>query len=495
MTGVSLGLQESTNELRPGPELEHESSAASVLTSRGRPKTVLMIDYYFPPLAGAGAQRTPGFVRYLMPFGWQPIVMTVQSGDNYFYDPSLVDTIPDRVDVQRTLSFEPLRAARRFLTKPYIGSTRHASGLHQRTSLLGRNLRRLRGLENWLFFPDRHVGWTPFAIGRALRINQRVPIDLVYSTSTAITSHVIAYAVKKILGTPWVADFQDAWAERPGFAKRLFPSPLHAGMARRLEGLILRSADRVVVTADPLRETFERRSKEVSPGKVTVIPMGYDPADFNRAPGVRRRKFTFTHFGNFYAARSPVPFLEALGQCVQAHPDLGRDLDVLFLGTFDSVLRDLALAAVDRWGLSDIVHLEGAVCYEAGVRILKSSDVLVIIGDPGEWHRTAVPTKLYEYFAAGKPILALLPEGPAADILRAAGAGSLVPPHDIGAIRDTIWDFYRRGREGRLEFRASREVTERYAWPKLAGRLAAVFDAVLLAHVSRVARGQTNLVR
>jgi len=493
VTSVSPELQESTNELRPG--LEHGNTAASVLTSHGRPKTVLMIDYYFPPLGGAGVQRTPGFVRYLTPFGWQPIVMTVHSGDSYFYDPSLVDTIPEGIDVQRTLSFEPLRAARRFLTRPSTASMRQGPGLHQRTSSLGRSIRRLRGLEHWLFFPDRHVGWTPFAIGRALRINQRVPIDLVYSTSTAITSHVIAYAIKKILGTPWVADFQDGWAERPGFAKRLFPSPLHASMARRLEGLILRSADRVVVTAEPLRETFECRSKEVPPGKVTVIPMGYDPADFDRAPGVQRRKFTFTHFGHFYAARSPVPFLEALGQCVQAHPELGKDLDVLFLGTFDSVLRDLALGAMDRWGLRDIVHLEGAVSYEAGVRILKSSDVLVIIGDPGEWHRTAVPTKLYEYFAAGKPILALLPEGPAADILRAAGAGSLVPPHDIGAIRDTIWDFYRLGRDGRLELRASQEVTERYAWPKLTGRLAAVFDDVLLARGSAMAQGRTNLVR
>jgi len=440
-----------------------------------------MIDYYFPPLAGAGAQRTLGFVKHLAQFGWRPIILTVHSGDHNFYDASLLERIPKAVDVQRTASFEPLKVARRLFAKPYTESNRYGPGLHKRMGPLRRAVRRLRRLEDWLFFPDRSVGWLPFAVARALRISRGTNIDLVFSTSTAITSHVIAYLVKTILGKPWVADFQDAWAEHPTFAGRLFPSHFHASMARRLEGLILQNSDYVIVTADPLRQTFERRGGKARPRRVAVIPMGYEPAAFETIRPLQRPKFTITHFGNFYASRSPRPFLEGLGKCVRQHAGLAENLDVLFLGTFDPALRDLALNTIDRWGLHDVVHLEGAVPYESGLRLLMSSDVLLIIGDSSEWHRSAIPAKLFEYLGARKPILALLPDGPAAEVLREADAGLLVPPDDDGAIAAAIWDLYQHGRNGQLTFRMNQRVADRFAWSTLAGRLASTFDQAFAA--------------
>ncbi len=39
---------------------------------------VLMIAYYFPPMGGAGVQRTLKFAKYLPEFGWSPHVLTVR---------------------------------------------------------------------------------------------------------------------------------------------------------------------------------------------------------------------------------------------------------------------------------------------------------------------------------------------------------------------------------------------------------------------------------
>src|SRR5579859_4712984 len=81
-----------------------------------RGKTVLVVDYFFPPLAGAAVQRTLGFVRYLVRYGWEPIVLTVRSSDWNFYDASLLDRVPRCVKVERTASVEPLRFARRLFS-------------------------------------------------------------------------------------------------------------------------------------------------------------------------------------------------------------------------------------------------------------------------------------------------------------------------------------------------------------------------------------------
>ena len=43
---------------------------------------VLMIAYYFPPMGGAGVQRTLKFVKYLPEFGWQPHVLTVRDNES-----------------------------------------------------------------------------------------------------------------------------------------------------------------------------------------------------------------------------------------------------------------------------------------------------------------------------------------------------------------------------------------------------------------------------
>jgi glycosyltransferase involved in cell wall biosynthesis len=463
----------------------HISTEASALGKRV--KTVLVIDYFFPPLAGAAVQRTLGFVRYLARFGWQPIVLTVQAGDWNLHDTSLLEKIPESVDVLRTASIEPLRLARRIFTRASAEGNRYSSEPRFRVSALKESIRRLQGLERWVFFPDRRVGWVPFAVARTLRTSRSRAIDLVYSSSAAVSSHVIAYIVKKILGTAWVADFQDPWAE--GAASCLFPSPLHASLARRLEGSILRSADHVTVAADPIRRSFEGRNKQIPPGKVTLIPSGYDPAAFAGVRAVRRSKFTITHFGSFYAARSPEPFLEALGQCVQEHPQLSADLEVLFLGTFDPALRAVAVRTIDHWKLHDVVRLEGAVPHAVGVGLLVSSDVLAIIADPGQWARSTVPAKLYEYLAAKRPILALLPDGPAAELLLAAKGGLIVPPDDVRAIKEAIWTFYRRGKEGHLAFPADHSVVEQYTWSALAGRLASVFEEVL--HGEALTKGRS----
>jgi glycosyltransferase involved in cell wall biosynthesis len=468
--------------------LECMSVTDPVDSWRRRTKTVLVIDYFFPPLAGAGVQRTLGFVRYLTQFGWAPIVLTVQGGDTNFYDASLVEWIPSHVDVHRTASFEPIGLIRRLATKESLNGDRQITELHLGAGVFAPILRRLRQLEYWLLFPDRHVGWIPFAIARIPRIRRRCPVDLVFSISTSVTSHVVGYAAKKMLRVPWVAEFQDPWAD--GSATRLFPSAVHQNLARRLEAMILRNADHVTVTADPLRRSFEQRNGRGLAGKVTVIPSGYDPYAFDERLAVPRPRFCVTHCGSFYAARSPVPFLEALGRCVREHPCLAEDLEVRLLGIFDPALRALAVGVIERWGLRNVVRLEGAVSYTAGVRAVMSSDVLLLIADSGQWARSTVPAKLYEYLAARKPVLAMLPDGPAAELLRKTNAGVIVAPGDIQAIKRAIWDLYRRGKDGRLAAPVQNDLAEQYDWRTLAGRLAGVFDDVQFRRGAAKARSE-----
>jgi hypothetical protein len=67
-------------------------------------KRVLIIAYYFPPVAASGAMRPLGFCRNLPTFGWQPYVLTTSPECVYpahQVDEKLGERVPATVGVTR----------------------------------------------------------------------------------------------------------------------------------------------------------------------------------------------------------------------------------------------------------------------------------------------------------------------------------------------------------------------------------------------------------
>ena len=58
---------------------------------------------------------------------------------------------------------------------------------------------------------------------------------------------------------------------------------------------------------------------------------------------------------------------------------------------------------------------------------------------------------MFEYIAAGRPILAAVPpDGAAADLIRETGAGIVAAPDDVDALREALLELDRRFRSGGL---------------------------------------------
>jgi glycosyltransferase involved in cell wall biosynthesis len=432
-----------------------------------------MIDYFFPPMAGSGVQRTLGYVTHLEQFGWSPIVLTVRTGEHSSYDASLLRSIPSTVVVERTPSVEPVRFVKHLLRSlPRRGGTREANKAD--AAPVWRGASWTSRIDRWLLFPDRRIGWLPFALTRAAAVHRRATIDAIYSTSTYVTSHLIAYALNRFFGTPWVADFQDPWVES-------LVTRGHQKLGRRVERLILANADRVTFTTEPLRSLFERNHPTIPASKLTAIPMGFHPDAFTAIVPEPRSKFTITHFGSFYTDRSPRAFLEALAQCASSDSEFRRNVEVLFYGTFDAEVLRVTQALISTQNLTGIVRLEGTVPYKQGLTHLMSSDVLLLVTAPETGH-ALVPSKVYEYLAAGRPILALAPEGAVAQLIREANAGLIVGVDDVNGIRDSIATLYAKWSQGRLAFASDHRVAARYTWRRLSEQFASILDEALAAH-------------
>jgi glycosyltransferase involved in cell wall biosynthesis len=410
-------------------------------------------------------------MKYIREYGWSPFVLTVRGGDVPFDDPSLNGDIPANAFVYRTLSFEPVRFAKRMLRRRpvKVGPPYHLDSL--------------RRLIPWAF-PDRRIGWVPFAIATGMSVLRSHPIDIIYSTySDTISAHVVAYALKVFSGTPWVADFQDPWSEPYVSA---LPSPLHRSIARHIEQTVFKTADHVIFTTNAIRETYGQKYRPAARASaMSVIPNGFDPEHFQRPrPDAGGSSLRIVHFGVFWGSRSPGPFLMGLAHAIKTNRRLAADIEVAFVGGFEPRYRRLSYRLLAAYQLEQRVRLVDPVSYLDGVDMLAGADVLLLVLDNTGCGKYLIPCKLFDYLAAGKPILALAPEGETARILRAANAGTIVDPDDVSQIAGAIVRLHEQWREGSLRCAAVREYVQQFSYRETTKSFVSILNGIMEPQVT-----------
>lgn len=75
-------------------------------------KKVLIITYYWPPMGGGGVQRWLKTTKYLREFDWEPIIFTTENAEVSIHDESLLEDIPDGIEIIKVPIWEPFRLYR-----------------------------------------------------------------------------------------------------------------------------------------------------------------------------------------------------------------------------------------------------------------------------------------------------------------------------------------------------------------------------------------------
>ena len=127
--------------------------------SRKKMKNVLIIAHEFPPFAGSGVQRTLKFIKYLPLFGWNPIVLTVNSDGKMlkYQDTDFINENLTNIKIYKTKVLELYNLYRSFGGRKKQGSD--IFGLKERSSTTGK----LQHAFNTILIPDKKIGWYPFA--------------------------------------------------------------------------------------------------------------------------------------------------------------------------------------------------------------------------------------------------------------------------------------------------------------------------------------------
>ena len=145
-------------------------------------KNLLIISYCFPPTQEIGGLRPYLLAKYIKNFGYNPIIVTKYDSEEL--DKNFNIIITDKFIDSYNL-FQP-----KFTIKSNLLFTI---------------------IKDIISFPDYQYRWKNIcleAINKHVNLDN---IDIIYSTSSPITCHLIAKTLKRKLNIPWVADLRDLW--------------------------------------------------------------------------------------------------------------------------------------------------------------------------------------------------------------------------------------------------------------------------------------------
>ncbi len=427
-------------------------------------RRALFLSYYFPPLGGAGVQRTVKFVKHLPELGWDSAVVTGPTRTTVAWAPvdaTLAQEVPYGTLVRRIAAPPP---------PPGAAWRRRAT--------------------RWLRVPSAFSRWW---VEGATEAGRAVvgDADVIVASMSPFETAEAARRLARAGGVPWIADLRDPWALDEWLA---YPTGIHRRLEEhRMHGL-LRDADGIVLNTPEAASAVLARFPELSRRALATIPNGWDADDFRDAPP-RRTDAAFRIVYSGYAhttarrgrgalggatpglettARSHLYLLEALERLAGSRPELRERIELHIAGP---------APAREVEGRVQ-VHDHGYLDHADAIALVRSADLLFLpMHDlpPGIRTRT-VPGKTYEYLAAGRPILAALPDGDARDMLARLERVRLCRPRAVDCLANALAEATAVPRAPDVPVTPELMRYERRA---LAGDLVRFFDDVLSRHTSR----------
>lgn len=335
-------------------------------------KRILMVALDFPPCKSAGVQRTLKFAEYLLDFGWEPIILTVDESAHESIDNS--QPVPAKIkNVYRSFSYN---ASRDF-------------------SIKGKYLSIMKE-------PDRWWTWRFTAVPLGKQLIEKYQPDVIWSTYPVSTAHLIAYKLAQHSGVPWVADYRDPVQSR--YDSSVKPT---LNITQKIEAKVLNNAAKVVFTTQQASTLYQSLYPDLPLNKFHVIENGYDESNFQldvvkQGKALHTEKFTLLHSGAVYQnGRDPIEIFKALSKLKKAKKIDNTMFELVFRGIsgehYQPVLRSL--------DINDIVEFKPSISYMESLQEMMAADALLLIQGP--LFRNQIPGKLFEYIRSEQPILAL----------------------------------------------------------------------------------------
>lgn len=360
-------------------------------------KRLLVVAAHFPPSTVVGAQRPFRLVRRISESGWEARVLTMP--------PACQLCVGDGPEAE---------ALRPGLTKmvrcwsPWW----HAHHWNQPTRGWRRMpaaVRRVLAHFTWRLIPvDNAYPWALRAARVGARLVRRRQIDMIWATGPPLTALCLARRIAMRTGVPYVVDFRDVRrADAPA------TSPTQHGRFNEAEEEVLRDAAGITYVAPPQWDALVARHPSIAAKPRCLVYNWFEQSEADSLASFRFDYPTILHGGSLYGGQRRLgAFLQALRLLERQQGAVPAGLQLLQLSP--AGLCEHLLNEARATGVEDMIRIQPAVSRPEFLSMCRGADILLLVvghNDGATEHAGTIPGKLYDYFAAGRPILVVGPRG------------------------------------------------------------------------------------
>jgi glycosyltransferase involved in cell wall biosynthesis len=270
-------------------------------------------------------------------------------------------------------------------------------------------------------------------------------------------------------GLPVVYDAHEYYAElaRPrlhGVAGKLLYQ-----IIRTSEQLGARMASAVITVDDSLGEIYRKMNRRV------VIVGHYPPSDQAQQPSCAfsHPELRLIYVGRLSRDRGLLAYAEILGQLRQRDIPARLCLAGVFTPADEENAFWEAIGDLRAW-----VDFKGWVGYDQVPELLRSADAGLAILMPEPRYVAALPVKLFEYMAAGLPVVASqFPQ--IIQVVQSSACGSLIDPLNTSQAVETIVQWWQDPAAARQAGENGRQaILKTYNWERLVERIDGLYRAL-----------------
>jgi hypothetical protein len=397
---------------------------------------LLFVAFEFPPLGGAGVQRSLKFAKYLPENNINPVIVTIQKEGysslmaDHPIDQSLCNDLSPQLIIERvSCKLMPVNESK--LANWYrIFSSVVESYNHLWLDDLKKRI------------PDLITKYKPKAI---------------YISVPPFSMAPLWQRVLKGYDIPVILDFRDAWTQ---WCVSPNQSYFHYRAKLKMERSALTWSTAVICSTEQIKKDMLRVHPEISPEKFHIINNGYDEnvsipdvletsdsgrvvfgyvGSFYYTPESRSRIFTswwkkkphqilqYVPRKEDWLYRSPYFFFRTIQQLLIKQPALRSRIEIRFAGKTPKWLKE----QIQSFGLTDICFHVGYLKHSEVIKFQHDCDFLLLTSAKVLGGRDySIAGKTFEYFTICKPILAFVCEGEQKDILLKSGMSVVCDPDD-----------------------------------------------------------------
>jgi len=257
-------------------------------------------------------------------------------------------------------------------------------------------------------------------------------VDLVWGTSPPIFQGVTAWALARLKGAPFLFEVRDLW---PAFAIEVgvLRQPLLIRLSEWLERFLYRHADRLLVNSPGFIPHLVARGAR----QVDLVPNGADPRMFDPQADGHAFREKYGLQGRFVALYAGAHGMSNdLGVLLEAARLLDDCPEAMIVLIGDGKEKPALQTRANELGLSNVLFVPPVPKADMS-QALSAADACIAILKPIPLYATVYPNKVFDYMAAGRPVICAI-DGVIRQAVEEAGAGVFVQPGSAQALAQAI---------------------------------------------------------